>query len=289
MQLETEIRKKAKEIGALQGVIEKDFALGYVLAGIARTSALKDSLVFKGGTALKKCYFGQYRFSEDLDFSTQNAPTNVKLEKALQATLTETGILLNELGNFSLTLKRYTEKHPHPKDQEAFKIGVQFPWQNRINCQIKIEISHHEPVILKPAVRPLLHPYATPLGINVQCYQLDEVVAEKMRTLLQSHQKLVANSWHRPRARDYYDLWHIFNRFGDELNPDRLPDLLEKKAAHVGVSYHTVEDFFTKELIQEAQDNWESNLGAFVSDLPPCDKVLAELQALAPRYFSNLA
>ena len=28
-----------------------------------------DSLVFKGGTALKKCYFDNYRFSEDLDFS----------------------------------------------------------------------------------------------------------------------------------------------------------------------------------------------------------------------------
>jgi predicted nucleotidyltransferase component of viral defense system len=30
---------------------------------------LREHLVFKGGTALKRCYFGDYRFSEDLDFT----------------------------------------------------------------------------------------------------------------------------------------------------------------------------------------------------------------------------
>ena len=30
---------------------------------------MRERLVFKGGTALKRCYFGDYRFSEDLDFS----------------------------------------------------------------------------------------------------------------------------------------------------------------------------------------------------------------------------
>lgn len=47
-------------------VIEKDYALSYVLAGIANQSTLSHSLIFKGGTALKKIFFGDYRFSEDL-------------------------------------------------------------------------------------------------------------------------------------------------------------------------------------------------------------------------------
>ena len=29
--------------------------------------------VFKGGTCIKKCYFETYRFSEDLDFTLQDA------------------------------------------------------------------------------------------------------------------------------------------------------------------------------------------------------------------------
>ena len=32
-------------------------------------SPLRKRLLFKGGTALKKCYFADYRFSEDLDFT----------------------------------------------------------------------------------------------------------------------------------------------------------------------------------------------------------------------------
>ena len=32
-------------------------------------SPLRERLAFKGGTAIKRCYFGKYRFSEDLDFT----------------------------------------------------------------------------------------------------------------------------------------------------------------------------------------------------------------------------
>ena len=50
-------------------VIEKDYALGWLLAGISQHSAINSNWVFKGGTCLKKCYFETYRFSEDLDFT----------------------------------------------------------------------------------------------------------------------------------------------------------------------------------------------------------------------------
>lgn len=32
----------------------------------------RDNLIFKGGTCLRKCYFEDYRFSEDLDFTAIN-------------------------------------------------------------------------------------------------------------------------------------------------------------------------------------------------------------------------
>jgi predicted nucleotidyltransferase component of viral defense system len=52
-----------------QGVIEKDYMLGWLLAGIANHRALNRTWVFKGGTCLRKCYYETYRFSEDLDFT----------------------------------------------------------------------------------------------------------------------------------------------------------------------------------------------------------------------------
>lgn len=36
---------------------------------IQRNAMLSKNLVFKGGTVLKKAYFEDYRFSEDLDFT----------------------------------------------------------------------------------------------------------------------------------------------------------------------------------------------------------------------------
>jgi predicted nucleotidyltransferase component of viral defense system len=68
-----------------QLVIEKDYAISYILAGIASQSILNEILIFKGGTALKKLFFGDYRFSEDLDFSAKNdSLAGDKLEIVLQ-------------------------------------------------------------------------------------------------------------------------------------------------------------------------------------------------------------
>lgn len=52
-------------------VLEKDYALSYLLAALAGDSAAQQALALKGGTALRKFYFAGYRFSEDLDFTVQ--------------------------------------------------------------------------------------------------------------------------------------------------------------------------------------------------------------------------
>jgi predicted nucleotidyltransferase component of viral defense system len=49
-------------------VLERDYSLAWFPGGLAE-SDLNALLAFKGGTALKRCYFGDYRFSEDLDFT----------------------------------------------------------------------------------------------------------------------------------------------------------------------------------------------------------------------------
>ncbi len=64
-----EIQKKARESGVRYQQIEKDYILSWLLQGIAQHEHLSAALVFKGGTVLKKVYFDDYRFSEDLDFT----------------------------------------------------------------------------------------------------------------------------------------------------------------------------------------------------------------------------
>jgi len=43
--------------------------LSWILKGVSNHSRLDELLIFKGGTVLKKFYFKDYRFSEDLDFT----------------------------------------------------------------------------------------------------------------------------------------------------------------------------------------------------------------------------
>ncbi len=54
-----------------EAVLERDYCIAWFLAGLSGTS-LSERLAFKGGTAMKHCYFGDYRFSEDLDFTLVN-------------------------------------------------------------------------------------------------------------------------------------------------------------------------------------------------------------------------
>lgn len=70
------IRDIRSETGIGWEIIEQDYVLSWILFGISNIDKLKNSLIFKGGTALKKCYFGDYRFSQDLDFSVKgDCPT----------------------------------------------------------------------------------------------------------------------------------------------------------------------------------------------------------------------
>ena len=274
------VRKKVP-----QPVIEKDYALSYILAGISRQKSLKTSLVFKGGTALKKLFFGEYRFSEDLDYSAVNAPKGDDLATALETAAQDSKRLMTEHGPFEVVFRRYEEREPHPHAQEAFTFHVQFPWHPSPLCRVKVEISHDEPVVLPPLARSLIHGYEEKLTAKIQSYQLIEIMAEKLRTLLQTHKKLVTRGWNRPRVRDYYDLWRLFSRFGKTFNGEKLTPLLKKKCAHRQVVFKEADDFFTKELLSEARTHWQSTLGTFVDDLPPFEEAIQDLRHRLQGYF----
>lgn len=286
--LDVRLRESAKQNRILLDVIEKDYAQSYVLAGLMSQPSLKDTLVFKGGTALKKIFFGSYRFSEDLDFSTIHPPSREELEEIISQSTEETRRLLETYGRFTVEVKRLRETRPHPKGQDAFNIRVRFPWYGERVCSIKVEITRDEPVLLEPLVRPILHDYEEDLDVVIRCYRLEEIVAEKMRSLLQSRDRLAEGRWSRPRSRDYYDLWRLVTDFGTELDTRELLPLLKKKCDHRGVSFEQLADFFSDELILEARTNWDRNLGPFVLNLPPCDEVLNALKEILPRYFPEI-
>jgi uncharacterized protein len=286
--LDVRLRETAKQNRILLDVIEKDYAQSYVLAGLMSRPVLRDTLVFKGGTALKKIFFGSYRFSEDLDFSAIHAPNREELEENIRQSTEETRRLLETYGRFTVEVKRLRETRPHPKGQDAFNIWVRFPWYGERVCSIKVEITRDEPVLLEPLMRPIIHEYEEDIDVSVRCYRLEEIVAEKMRSLLQSQERLLEGRWTRPRSRDYYDIWRLVTDFGTELDTGELTPLLKKKCVHRGISFQQLADFFADELVLEVRTNWNRNLGPFVPNLPPCDEVLNSLRELLPRFFPGI-
>ena len=287
--LNLRLREAAKRNTVLLDVIEKDYAQSYVLAGLMSQPVLKETLVFKGGTALKKMFFGSYRFSEDLDFSVIHAPNREELEEIILQAIDETRKLLEPYGQISMEVKRLRETNPHPRGQDAFNILVTYPWYRGRVCSIKIEITRDEPVLLDPLIRPIIHEYEEDFNVLVRCYRIEEIVAEKMRYLLQSQERLLEGRWTRPRSRDYYDLWRLLKDFGSELNISELTPLLKRKCDHRGVSFAGLADFFTEELVLEARTNWDRVLGSFVLNLQPVDDVLSALRQLLPKFFPGIS
>ena len=278
-----DLTRVASRLGVPTEVIEKDYILSYLLAGIAAVPGLS-GLCFKGGTALKKMYFGDYRFSEDLDFSAVGVPSGVELDGLIGESRQAVLDRLATRGRFQIVIDRPPERGPYPTGQDVFRALVAFPWQRTPLVRLKIEVTHDEPVLLTAAERTMQHGYEE-IGesiddVHLATYALEEIVAEKLRAILQSRQRMHVRGWSRPRSRDYYDLWRILTERATEVHPALIRHILPEKLANRGVVYSTVDDFFSPPLQVEVRRHWQSNLGIFVPALPTADEVLATLPSL---------
>ena len=78
--LQKEIQHFAEQLEVPPNTIDKDYVIGHFLNGLFEQQWAKEKILFKGGTCLKKCYFENYRFSEDIDLTISDK--KFKLTKA---------------------------------------------------------------------------------------------------------------------------------------------------------------------------------------------------------------
>ena len=259
----SEIIRLAGELGLQPRVVEKDYVLGWVLAGIARDEALSRAWLFKGGTCLKKCFFETYRFSEDLDF-TVIEPAQLDRDfligrfKTLATWLYDTtGIELPaELLRFDVYDLRTGGRAGEGRIAYRGPIaprGGDLP-------RIKIDLTADEHVVLPSVIRPVTHPYSdVPAdGVTARCYAFEELFGEKVRALAQ-----------RARPRDLYDVINLF-RHGDFRNAAAvIRDVVSQKCRFKQIPFPTFEGLVSAhpELIGE----WGNMLGHQLPSLPPVD------------------
>jgi hypothetical protein len=200
------------------------------------------------------------------------------LDAAMHRGILRMEAFLQEKGPFSVTLERLILRDPHPGGQEAFIVRVRFPHHRTPLCRLKVEITYDEDMMLDPIRRSLLHPYSDPPQTTWSCYPLEEIVAEKLRALLQSRVRLQTRGWGASRAsRDYYDLWYILSH--SELDMSLFPNLLARKCAVRSVTFESIQDFLSPELQKVARTEWAQQLQPFVSEKVPVDQILDELFA----------
>lgn len=285
--LRNRLLEARKRMGIPWEILERDYVLSWLLAGVSQVEALRDTLVFKGGTALKKCFFGDYRFSEDLDFTgIGNVPTGDKMERAIQQLCEVATSLLDEYAPVDFICERYTERDPHPGGQEAFTIRVRLPWQRVPQTRVMIETAVDEELLMPAQKLPIIHEYGEPLEAQIQVYVLEEIVAEKLRAILQHAKELRERGWSRSRARDYYDIWRVLGAYGNHLQLSGFSSFLRAKCRIREVSFSGAADFFDEAMLGYVEKTWAKWLGPLVPGLPAFDTVIGELR---PRITSLLS
>ena len=267
--LRRQIEERRTRLNIPWNTLEQDFVLSWVLAGISHRKILRDSLVFKGGTALKKIYFGTYRFSEDLDFTLIKSLSEEEIyDEIKQACLYATEKTSEFVPDPVFQSYPYKEKLPHPHGQIAFTVRARLPWHKEPHVRVMVEITQDERVLIQPKLLPIIYDYEGNFQYEIQTYSLEEIVCEKLRAILQNIQKLHETGWARSRSRDYYDLWHIFLLKKESLDFGKIREILPQKCHDKSVSWESIEDFFNEPYLQRISLEWHKWLEPLVSDLP---------------------
>ena len=107
----------------------------------------------------------------------------------------------------------------------------------------------------------------------------EEIVAEKLRAILQHAEMLERRGWSRSRARDYYDVWRILNAYQDQLKLGDFVTLLRRKCAARNVTFNGAADFFPHTMLAYVEKTWNQWLGPLVPDLPSYGTVMDAVQS----------
>lgn len=197
-----EIQKKANQVGVRDQQIEKDYILSWILKGVSQHEQLSKIIVFKGGTVLKKVYFEEYRFSEDLDFTLLN---NDMSNEQIFDWFKETFEYIKEEANIPLEI---LDNNEHEDGGINFSIAYVGPLGGFGNNEkVKVDISRSEKLEFEPVLKPAFTDYSDEEEYSLLCYPLEELLVEKLRCVMQ-----------RMQPRDYYDIWYLLEVHGMEVD-----------------------------------------------------------------------
>lgn len=264
-----ELKTRARKENIQERTIEIDFVLGWLLLCLGEVPALSRDLVFKGGTALRKIYSSTWRYSEDLDFTLSRSVSRSELIAACATWCERTARASG------LTLGSPEEDTPAPAklaQQGNFAIWLPFVGplgKSARHRRIKVDISATEPILLPPEQRAVTADFSDQHRIKrkVQVYAAEEILAEKLRSLLQ-----------RREPRDLYDTWRLLTSGEVSLDIDLAIQLLPGKCQTRAVRSSDLRRILTESSSGPLARAWQIRLGSQLSELPDLALVIREVK-----------
>lgn len=261
-----EIHKISESLGVPLVNVEKDYVMGWMLWAIYSQSWFSETLVLKGGNCLRKVYFPETRFSDDLDFTALAMPTEQEFKDEINTLCrnvqTKAGI------TFELGQTRVEEMPTPDEDCKAIDARVYFRGfvgDSSLIMRVKFDISEFETIVFPPVLRPLLHNYSDSdsCSIDVRAYTIEEVLAEKLRSWIQ-----------RTRARDLFDAVKIIQELGSSISKRRILDAFLRKTLFKGIPRAGRDHLIVDEKFQVAEQAW------LMSIICPANAMIVFLRAV---------
>jgi predicted nucleotidyltransferase component of viral defense system len=255
---EAELRRHAVAAGVDTMVQDLDYGLGWFLAGLFTQTAAARYLVFKGGTCLRKCYFADYRFSEDLDFTLSRGwPIEALAEAIEQVRVWSLDADGPDFGAAPMRMEVVNDEYGLESYQARVYYRGPLRWGGPPRA-IQLDVSRGEALLFPVTARLLHHPYSDADQLPptaIPCYDLAEMLTEKLRAV--SGQRRFAIS------RDIYDIHQLA---GEKIPLEAVRQALPAKLAAKGLPPNIVS---VASLIQRRsifEVDWERRLAHL---LPP--------------------
>jgi predicted nucleotidyltransferase component of viral defense system len=242
-----------------EAVLERDYCIAWFLVGLSRTP-LHKFLIFKGGTALKRCYFGGYRFSEDLDFSLGEEVSFDYILKELEAIYDE---VLRASG---IAFKFSREDRKRHQNSYTFYLNYDGPLPGAIGNDVKVDITIKEQFVTPLQDRYVLRGYDEysdlPEDVLVRVYSLEEIAVEKVVAL---------SDRARNEPRDLYDLWYLTSQL--HINLAELKPEIMRKLDFRGRKFSSISEEFSKKE-PRYRKLWDIRLASQMAEIPHFDEVI---------------
>ena len=238
-------------------VVDLDYSLGWFLLGMRKTSTSLGGLLFKGGTCLRKCYFHDYRFSEDLDFTATKYLSRADIEDWVKKSV---DWVSNYDGPDFHVQPIHFEVVDDEYGNESYQARIYYRGPLRWGGSprtVKLDITRAEVILLPVNEKQIIHSYsdqASFADINLPCYSLEEVIAEKIRAV--GGQRRFAVS------RDLYDIYNLIST-GFDVNA--VKQILPRKFEIKGLTMKGIDVNNIKLRRSAFELDWERRLGYLVT------------------------